>query len=227
MPFGAAYRRCRYCFCCSLVLLGSRFLLGGWRDPGVSMIQLQYTRSTHVCQGPQFSKGTGRLSVLGTTVPLLLDKPVAVSMIIITVQRPYLVSVRGSISVTGQPVQLSGSGKLFWGRGRFGWFGRFEFFLSCPLLPFLCHNPLPVFQVPLLFRLLHFLRISIRHVSMATDVWSGRRIISRGLSANHGSRPQVQKRLEKIVPMGGTPLNPPPVQSTPPHPLLDSHLILT
>ena len=191
MPFTAAYKRCRYCFCCCLFFTGSRFFLGGWRDPGVSMIQLQYTRSTHVCQGPQFSKGTGRLSVLGTTVPLLLDKPVAVSMIILTVQRPYLVSVRGSVPVTGQPVQFSGFGKLFWGRGRFGRLGRFELFLGRPLLSFPIHNLFPVFQVPPVFSLFHFLWISIRHVSMATDVWSGRWPISRGLSANQRSRPQA------------------------------------
>ena len=92
-------------------------------------------------------------------------------MIVLTVQRPHLVSVRGSVSVTGQSIQLSGSGKLFLGRGRFGRFGRFELFLSRPLLTFLCRNPLPVFQVPTVFSLFHLLRISIRHVSMATDVW--------------------------------------------------------
>ena len=171
IPFGAAYRRCRYRFCCCLFFSGSRFFLGGRGDPGVSMIQLQYTRSTHVCQGPQFSKGTGRLSVLGTTVPLLLYNLVAVLMIVFAVECPYLVSVCGSISVTGQPVQFSGSGNLLWGRGRFGWFGRFELFLSCPLLTFLCRNPLPVFQVPPVLSLFHLLRISIRHVSIATDVW--------------------------------------------------------
>ena len=135
-------------------------------------------------------------------------------MIIITVQRPHLVSVRGSVPVTGQPVQFSGFGKLFWGRGRFGRLGRFELFLGRPLLPFPFHNLFPVFS------LFHFLWISIRHVSMATDVWSGRWPISKGLSTNQRSRPQAQRRLEKkSVPMGGTPLNPPLVQSTPPHPL--------
>ena len=94
-------------------------------------------------------------------------------MIIITVQRPHLVSVRGSVPVTGQPVQFSGSGKLFWGRGRFGRFRRFELFLGRPLLSFPFHNLFPVFQVPPVFSLFHFLWISIRHVSMATDVWSG------------------------------------------------------
>ena len=84
-------------------------------------------------------------------------------MVVFTVQRPHLVSVRGSISVTGQLVQLTSSGNLLWGRGRFGWLGRFEFFLSRPLLPFLYRNPLSMFQVPPVFSLFHLLRISIRH----------------------------------------------------------------
>ena len=68
--------------------------------------------------------------------------------------------MRGSVSVTGQPVRLSGSGNLLWGRGRFG---RFELFLSRPLLTFLCGNPLPVFQVPPVLSFFHLLRISIGH----------------------------------------------------------------
>ena len=71
--------------------------------------------------------------------------------------------MRGSVSVTGQSVQLSGSRNLLWGRGRFGWLGRFELFLSRPLLTFLCRNPLPVFQVPPVFGLFHLLGISIGH----------------------------------------------------------------
>ena len=65
--------------------------------------------------------------------------------------------------MTGQPVQLSGSGNLLWGRGRFGWLGRLELFLSRPTFTFLCRNPLPVFQVPPVFSLFHLLRISIGH----------------------------------------------------------------
>ena len=84
-------------------------------------------------------------------------------MVILAVECPHLVSVRGSVSVTGQPIQLSGSGKLFRGRGWFGRFGRLELFLSCPFLTFLCRNPLPVFQVPPVFSLFHLLRISIGH----------------------------------------------------------------
>ena len=69
----------------------------------------------------------------------------------------------GSVPVTGQPVQLSGSGNLLWGRGRFGRIGGFELFLSCPLLTFLFRIPLPVFQVPPVLGLFHLFRISIGH----------------------------------------------------------------
>ena len=71
--------------------------------------------------------------------------------------------MRGSVSVTGQPVQLSGSRNLLWGRGRFGRFGWFELFLSRPMLTFLFRNPLSVFQVPPVFGLFHLLGISIGH----------------------------------------------------------------
>ena len=207
MPLGLAYKRCRYAFCWILFFTGSRFFLGlgGWRDPGVSMIQLQYTRSTHVCQGPQLSERLfGHLSVLGTTVPLLLDKPVAVSMVVLAVECPYLISVRGSVSVTGQPVQFTSSGQLFLGRRWFGWLGRFEFFLSRPLLPFLCHNPLPVFQVPPLLSFFHFLWI-FRHVSNATDVWSERWLISSPLSTNHRSRSRLRGDWKILYPWGVPP----------------------
>ena len=148
----------------------------------------------------------GCLSSSGTTVPLLLDDLIAVSMVVLAVECPYLISVCGSVSVTGQPVQLSGSGQLFLGRRRFGWFGRFEFFLSRPLLPFLCHNPFSVFEVPPLFCFFHFLGISIRHVSMATDVWSERGSISSHLSANHRSRSRLRGDWKKnLYPWGAPP----------------------
>ena len=141
----------------------------------------------------------------GTTVPLLLHNLIAVSTIIVAIQCSYLVSVCGSVSVTSQPIQLSGSGKLFLGRRRFGRLGRLELFLSCPLLTFLCRNPLPVFQVPPVFRFFHLLGISIRHVSMATDVWSGRGSISSHLSANHRSRTRLSGDEKKLYPWGAPP----------------------
>ena len=141
----------------------------------------------------------------GTTVPLLLHNLITVSTIIVAVQRPHLVSVCGSVSVTGQPIQLSGSGKLFRGRGRFGWFGRLELFLSCPLLTFLGHNLFSVFQVPPVFRFFHLLGISIWHVSMATDVWSGRGSISSHLSANQRSRTRLSGDEKKLYPWGAPP----------------------
>ena len=146
------------------------------------------------------------LSSPGTTVPLLLDNLVAVSMIILAVECPYLVSVCGSVSVTGQPVQFTSSGQLFLGGRRFGWLGWFEFFLSRPLLPFLCHNPFPVFQVPPVFGLFYFLWISIRHVSNATDVWSERGSISSHLSTNHRSRSRLRGEWKKLYPWGAPPL---------------------
>ena len=145
---------------------------------------------------------------------------VAVSMIVFAVQRPYLVSVRGSVSVTGQPVQFSGSGKLFRGRGWFGRFGWFELFLSRPLLTFLFLNLFSVFQVPPVLRFFHPLRISIRHVSMATDVWSGRGSISSHLSTNHRSRTRLSGDWRNLYPWGA----PPQFSSCPFNPSLDSHL---
>ena len=168
----------------------------------------------------------GCLSSSGTTVPLLLDDLVAVPMIVLAVECPYLISVCGSVSVTGQPVQLSGSGQLFLGRRRFGWLGRFEFFLSRPLFPFLCHNPLPVFQVPPMFSLFHLLWI-FRHVSNATDDWSGRGSISSHLSANHRSRSRLRGDWKNLYPWGAPPsillLSNQPL----PIPFMDSHLSLT
>ena len=147
----------------------------------------------------------GCLSSSGTTVPLLLDDLVAVSMVVLAVECPYLISVCGSVSVTGQPIQFTSSGQLFLGRRGFGWLGRFEFFLSRPLLPFLCHNPLPVFQVPPVFSLFHFLWISIRHVSNATDVWSERWLISKIPSTNHRSRSRLRGDWKNLYPWGAPP----------------------
>ena len=68
-----------------------------------------------------------------------------------------------SVPVSGQPIQFSGSRNLFWGRGRFGWFGWFELLLSRPLLTFLFQHSLLVFQIPLALGLFRLLGISIRH----------------------------------------------------------------
>ena len=153
MPLGLAYRRCRYAFCWILFLAGSRFFLGlgGWCDPGVSMLNLQQTGSALIRQGLQLSEGMRCLSSSGTTVPLLLDNLVAVTMIVLTVECPYLVSVCGSVSVTGQPVQFTSSGQLFLGRRRFGRFGRFELFLRCSPLTLLFRDSLSMLQVPPVF----------------------------------------------------------------------------
>ena len=61
---------------------------------------------------------------------------------------------------TGSPLGLSQSVP---GSGWFGWFGRFELFLSRPLLTFLFRNLLLVFEVPPALGLLRLLGISIGH----------------------------------------------------------------
>ena len=70
---------------------------------------------------------------------------------------------RSSVTVTSQPVQLSGSRNLLWCRGWFGWFGWFEFFLSHPLLTFPFRNLFLVFHIPPALGLFHLLGISIGH----------------------------------------------------------------
>ena len=77
----------------------------------------------------------------------------------------------GSVPVTSQTVQLSGSRNLFLGRRRFGWFGGFELLLGRPLLTFLCRNLFPVFEVPPVLSFFHLLRISIGH--FRTQLTSG------------------------------------------------------
>ena len=69
----------------------------------------------------------------------------------------------GSVTVTGQPVQLSGSRNLLWCWGWFGWFGWFEFLLGRPLLTFPFRNLFLVFEVPLTLGLFRLLGISIGH----------------------------------------------------------------
>ena len=159
----------------------------------------------------------------GTTVPLLLYNLIAVSTIILTVQRPHLVSVRGSVSVTGQPIQFSGSGKLFLGWRRFRRFGRLELFLSCPLLPFLCRNPLSMFQVPPVLGLFHFFRISIGH--SRTQLTSG---LDDGLylaiSSPISDLAPGSEETGKNCTHGG---HPPQSSSCLFNPSLDSHLTLT
>ena len=163
------------------------------------------------------------LSSPGTTVPLLLYNLIAVSMIVPAVECPHLVSVCSSVPVTGQSIQLSGSGNLLWGRGWFGWLGRFEFFLSRPLLTLLFSNPLPVFQVPLPLSFFHLFRISIGH-----SRWQ----LTSGLDA--GLYLDIFPPISDLVPgsaemgkictHGG---HPPQSSSCRINPSLDSHLTLT
>ena len=131
--------------------------------------------------------------------------------------------MRGSVPVTGQPVQLSGSRNLLWGRGWFGRFGRFELFLSRPLLTFLCHNPLPVFEVPPVLSFFHLLRISIGH--SRTQLTSG---LDDGLylaiSPPISDLAPGSEETGKICTHGG---HPPQSSSCLINPSLDSHLTLT
>ena len=167
------------------------------------------------------------LSSSGTTVPLLLDNLVAVSMVVLAVECPYLVSVCGSVSVTGQPVQFTSSGQLFLGRRRFGRFGRFELFLCCSPLTLLFRDSVSMLQVPPVFGRFQFLWISIRHVSNATDVWSERWLISNIPSTNHRSRSRFRGDWKNLDPWGAPPsillLSNQPL----PIPFMDSHLSLT
>ena len=66
----------------------------------------------------------------------------------------------GSVTVTGQPVQLSGSRNLL---SCWGWFGWFELLLGRPLLTFPFRNLFLVFEVPLTLGLFRLLGISIGH----------------------------------------------------------------
>ena len=84
-------------------------------------------------------------------------------MVIVAVQSTHLGRMRSSVTVTSQPVQLSGSRNLLWCRGWFGWFGWFEFFLSHPLLTFPFRNLFLVFHIPPALGLFHLLGISIGH----------------------------------------------------------------
>ena len=91
------------------------------------MVQFDQAGRTRVHQRSQFSERV-RLALLGqgSPLPLLMDNPVPVSMVIITVDQSHLDQMGGSVTVAGLPVQLSGSGFLFWRRGWFGlgwWFG--------------------------------------------------------------------------------------------------------
>ena len=84
-------------------------------------------------------------------------------MVKLAVQSTHLRQMASSVTVTGQPIQFSGSRNLFWCRGRFGWFGGLELFLSRPLLTFPFRNLFFVFEVPLVLGLLRLLGISIGH----------------------------------------------------------------
>ena len=80
------------------------------------MVPFDQEGRAHVGQRSQFSERAGVLLVLlgqGSPLQLLMDNPVAVSMVIITVDQTHLGQMGGSVTVAGLPVQFSGSGFLF------------------------------------------------------------------------------------------------------------------
>ena len=76
------------------------------------MVQFDQAGRAHVRQRSQFSKRAGSLLGLltllgqGSPLPLLMDNPVAVSMVIITVDQSHLGQMGRSVSVAGLTVQL-------------------------------------------------------------------------------------------------------------------------
>ena len=95
---------------------------------------------------------------------MLLHNSLAVPVVIDLIQVTYLGQMRGSVSVTGQTVRLSGSSNLFWRRGWFGWTGWFELLLGRPLFTFLLQQFLLVFQIPLVLQLSRLLGIFVGHI---------------------------------------------------------------
>ena len=84
-------------------------------------------------------------------------------MVIDPVDVSHLSQMRGSVTVAGVPVQLSGSGFLFWRRDWFGlgwWFGLPQ---GGPTSTFPPQNLVFVSQVPLVFTLLCQVWIFVGH----------------------------------------------------------------
>ena len=91
--------------------------------PSVSMVKFYQPCRAHVRQHSQFSKWNWVLLVLlgkGSPVPLLLDNPVPVSVIVHPIDETLLGQMDGSVSVAGLSVELSGSRNLLWGGCWFG-----------------------------------------------------------------------------------------------------------
>ena len=72
--------------------------------------------------------------------------------------------MRGSVSVTGQSVRLSGFGFPLWCGGWFGWTGGLELPQGGPPFTFLLQHSLLVFEVPLVLQLSRLLGIFVGHI---------------------------------------------------------------
>ena len=84
-------------------------------------------------------------------------------MVIVAVQSTHLGRMLGSVTVTGQPVQLSGSRNLFRCRGWFGWFVWFEFLLDRSPFTLRLQHSLLVSHIPLVLCLFRLLGIFVGH----------------------------------------------------------------
>ena len=87
-------------------------------------------------------------------------------VVVFSVHRTHLRQMLGSVTVTGQSIELAFSSLFFFCRGRLGWFGlgRIQQFLGDSLFAFLSQNVFPVIQVPLALRLSGYRWIFVRHV---------------------------------------------------------------
>ena len=102
------------------------------------------------------------LSDQGSPVPLLLDNPIAIFIIVHPIDKAHLGQMGGPVSVAGLAVELSGSRNLLWGGC---WFGSrcSLFLLGRATVLFTLQNLNPVSLVPLPFSLSRQVCIFVGH----------------------------------------------------------------
>ena len=141
-----------------------------------------------------------------------MDNPVTVAMIIDPINQTHLGQMRGSVSVAGVTVELSGSRNLLWGGC---WFGSLCSFFWAARRSHLR------FKISSLCCLYHARFRSLANsgfllgILNTTDFCLGRLSISIVLSANHSPRSRVGAGGGNLVPMGGTTPDLPAVDQTP------------
>ena len=150
----------------------------------------------------------------GTPVPLLLDNPFPVFVIINTINRSHLCQMAGSVSMAGLSVEFSSSGDLL--RGGWWWFcSRWLLFLFLrSTLLFTFQDRLSVLYIPPLFTLSRQFRIFVGHTEQ-TGSCLGSFSIPIVMSANHSPRPRDSVGRGNLVPMGGSTPDLLPVDQTP------------